>query len=145
MKQRNYTNKRPNSTNRLSAIITAFLTLITHHCSLITDNRLLITIRCIFVVKNAPKHINYVPIHAIISVICAVIRAIRDTLIRHPSRVTHHALLAHCHWLYAAWNKPGTKHKTTPKLHQNYTEIGLERLWNAPGTPLEHLEQCNSP
>ncbi len=126
----------PRLRDRLSIPITDLYLLITHLCSLITDYCSLITVYaswCNSIANNATKHTDHSSIRAIFGIYC----------ITKPGKTTKTQIAADRHqdWISSCSKKSGT----TPKLHQNYTEIDLEWVRSALGTPLEHLEQCNSP
>ena len=118
----------------------------------ITDYYSLITIWCIFIANNVKNQPNYQPI----SSIRAIIFVIRDSFTSHESLFTSHLVafaqafpksLISSAFFAQAFSKGliGTILRTTPKLHHFYTEIDLEWVGNAFGTPRTNLEQCNLP
>ena len=79
--------------------------------------------RCISIANNATKHTDHSSIRAIFGVYC-IIRP-------GKSRKTQIAADRHQDWIYPCSRKSGT----TLKLHHYYTEIDLEWVRNALGTP----------
>jgi hypothetical protein len=135
MKQRNYINKRPWNADipfakrlegRLSTIITGFCLLIIAYA-----------FWCNSLVNSAIKYLSYLPISAV-SESHSMARA-ED--LRMPQMV----IIARFWGCSLAQAFSKSLIGTTLKLHHYCTEIDLEWVRNALGTPREHLEQCNSP